>query len=157
MAYELFVSSHQQLASLRVETCLVQSTASSEGGIPDEDWREYIDYMKRVGKEGPIITLLQYSPDVAPSAKQRSEMGGLSEVFAPKLAGVAICTDSMMVRGVITAIQWILRSKNQSKGFKPSEYEQGFAWLNQFGEFDVAEAERALAVVTKRMGFELHK
>lgn len=155
MPNEYFVSSGGQLVSSRVGTCLIQATGSSKSGIADVDWKEYVQYANRVGHEGPIVTALQYSPDVAPTAKQRAELKGVSESFTRHLRGVAICTDSMMVRGVITAIHWLMKSQNQCKAFKSSEHRAALLWLQSFGELDLVVAQATLEKFTKQVGHTL--
>jgi hypothetical protein len=55
---------------------------------------------------------------------------------------VAVLTDSAMVRGTVTAINWFARQKLVA--LSPKEVERALDWLAEDVAFDPAEARRAL-------------
>jgi hypothetical protein len=152
MGGEFYVSAGKQLASQRVGRCWVQATGLVT--IRDGDWAEYIEYMKRSAKqEGPASTVIQYSPKVAPSAKQRVELMKHDQLLFPELRGLAIFTESMFMRGVMTALSWLTRSAVQMRAFAPAHLEDGLAWLATRDEFEHDACLMALARVAKAVGY----
>jgi hypothetical protein len=152
MGAEFYVSPSKQLSSQRVGKCWVQATGLVT--IQNGDWVDYIEYMKRsVKQDGPGTTVIQYSPKVAPSAKQRIELMKHDQLLFPQLRGLAIFTESTLMRGVMTALSWLTRSAVQMRAFAPDHLEDGLAWLATRDEFDRDASLAALSSVARAVGY----
>jgi len=155
-ATELYLSPNKQLASKRVGNIWVQATGGSTTGIADSEWLDYLQYMKRSAKnEGAGQLMIQYSPDIAPSGRQRAQVQAIQDEIYPDFRALAILTDSSIVRGVITAMAWVSKNKLQTRATKPKEYAQALEWLQTIIGFDHKEALSALGETTKAVGYKL--
>jgi hypothetical protein len=152
MGAEFYVSPSKQLSSQRVGKCWVQATGLVT--IQNSDWVDYIEYMKRSAQQdGPATTVIQYSPKVAPSAKQRVELMKHDQLLFPNLRGLAIFTESTLMRGVMTALSWLTRSAVQMRAFAPAHLEDGLAWLATRDELDRDACVAALSKVVRSVGY----
>jgi hypothetical protein len=113
--------------------------------IADETWREHLGHSAAdATRYQPAHGVLFWSPTQGPSARQRKM---LTYEFADAIGlaaqrRVAVLTDSAMVRGTVTAINWFARQKLIA--LSPEEVERALDWLAEDVAFDRAEARRAL-------------
>jgi hypothetical protein len=131
------------VASERVGSLWLAATGGRR--IEDDAWREYLGHATAsVTRDGPFHGVLFWAPKHGPSTGQRKM---LTHEFAKGVRldaqrRVALVSDSALVRGTMTAIQWFTRS-NVSP-FAPREAERALAWLSADIAFDRAQATRAL-------------
>jgi hypothetical protein len=152
MPAEFYVSPGKQLSSLRVGKCWVQATGPKP--IRDDDWVDYVEYMKRSAEEdGPGSMVIQYSPKVAPSAKQRVDLMKHDRLIFPQLRTSVLFTDSSLVRGVVTALSWLTQSRVQTRSFAPGQVLAGIAWLATRDELDSDACRAALGDVARAVGY----
>jgi len=97
-----------------------------------------------VTSSGPFHGILFWSLRQGPSTRQRKM---LTDEFAQAVRldeqrRVALISDSALVRGTITAINWLARKKMAA--FAPRELALALDWLAEDVDFDRAQAESAL-------------
>jgi len=119
--------------------------ASGRRAIADETWREYLDHAANsVTRDGPYHGVLFYAPKHGPSASHRKM---LTHEYARAVRldlqrRVALISDSAIVRGAITAINWFTRTNLVA--FPPREARHALDWLAEDIAFDRSQAEHAL-------------
>jgi hypothetical protein len=105
-----------------MNTMLIESVAGlivvahDEGNPSDETWNEYVALVRKSVSEhsyfrGVLVTTL----GGAPNAGQRK---ALQEVADSHAYRTCICTDSMVARGVIIAINWLFSTPMQALPYK---------------------------------------
>lgn len=131
------------LASVRIGRLWL--AASGARAIADDAWREYLECSAASVKiDGPFHGVLFWAPTHGPSAAQRKM---LTHEFAESIRldeqrRVALISDSALVRGTLTAINWFARKNTVA--FAPGEVRRAFDWLAEEIAFDRALAQRAL-------------
>ena len=55
-----------------------------------------------------------------------------------------------LVRGVLTAVRWLVRSETETRGMGVSDLQPSLAWLRETSTFDGAAAERAARALLSR-------
>jgi hypothetical protein len=119
--------------------------AAGSHPIGDDTWRQYLEYgAATVTSRGPFHGILFWSLKQGPSTRQRRM---LTDEFAQAVRldlqrRVALISDSGLVRGTITAINWLARKKVTA--FAPREVARALDWLAEDIAFDRAEAQNAL-------------
>src|SRR5262249_50196185 len=142
----IVVSPAKQFAITRLGALSLQATAPRP--IRDEEWDLYLDALADDFAEfGDALAVFQYSPKVGPSAAQRQRLTSRLKTEMSKTTHVAHVTESMIVRGVVTAINWIVRSSIATRAFSPSEVREALQYLKQATDFSVDEAMRMLDCV----------
>jgi|HubBroStandDraft_4_1064222.scaffolds.fasta_scaffold633185_1 hypothetical protein len=141
---ELAVMGDRNVACVRVGNLWIMATGSHP--IADEAWRPYLEHMAAsVAKHGPLHGILTWAPKHGPSTKQRKMLTGefADAIQLSARRRMAVVSDSTIVRGTLTAINWVARKKLLA--FAPGEVDLAFDWLAEDAEFDRAAAEQALA------------
>ena len=109
-----------------------------------------------VKREGPGKVLLIYAPDAGPTAEQRrmivDEYGDRTGIKS--FSRVALLSNSTMVRGVLTALGWLLGGKSRTRAWKPSDWKKCLEWLHEGAAFDLAAAELAFKDVLSHCGYD---
>jgi hypothetical protein len=95
----------------------------------NEEWDGYLSRLK--GKRASTLGLLVFTSGGAPNAVQRTK---LNDWIGKDSYARAVLSDSMLVRGVITALAWF---DPAIKAFSPSQLEEAYVYLK------VPPAERA--------------
>lgn len=106
----------------------------------DERWRAYleliIEYNERFGRP---LAVLNFSPPT-PSATQRAIMKTYaSRMQIAEIKRFAVLSESAIVRGVMTALGWLIPVRPghmENKPFKPSEVDVALGWLAEVARFD---------------------
>jgi len=95
---------------------------------------------------GPATLVLAYFAAGNPTATQRKMSADATQ--KSRLADrVALVTESVVIRGAFTAIQWILGKTTANKAFSPGDVRKAIAWL--------AEAQPVDADATYRLARQL--
>jgi hypothetical protein len=137
------VTSDRNMACARVGKLWLVATGSHP--IEDDTWRQYLGYSaETVTNRGPFHGVLFWSLKQGPSTRQRTM---LTNEFAQAVRldlqrRVALISNSALVRGTITAINWLARKKVAA--FAPREIGRALDWLAEDVAFDRAEAQTAL-------------
>ena len=103
---------------------------------------------EKLGVNKTPATVSFTASKATPTAAQRKQLEAEEARFAfGNVERNAILSDSAVVRGAITAIQWLLRSKAQMKAFRVDHVTQALQWLHEREPFDLAEAETTARAV----------
>lgn len=113
--------------------------------ISDEQWAEYIQagyvHSRKCGIY-PKVSVAAFT-GAAPNAKQRHMLAShLQQRELTPLVRIAVLTDSVVVRGAMTAFGWIMPTANL-RAFDLADIAGGLRWLRQRAMFN---EEKALAV-----------
>jgi hypothetical protein len=142
----MLVTSDNTMASSRVGQLLL--AAAGERSITDLGWREYLEFSaSSVKNDGPFSGVLFWAPTQGPTGSQRKM---LTEEYAEAVRidaqrCVALISDSTMVRGALTAINWF--AKKNMRAFARTDIQQALDWMADEIEFDRQEAEQALGLI----------
>ena len=129
---------YRQLDDLALNICVVHA-------LSDAGWREYLDHAMQIVTQfghAPSVSLCVYQ-HAHPNAKQRRAAASLfAEQSMPSMKRVAVFTDSIVIKGAMTAFNWIMPSTDL-RAFRAAEEESALAWVREVAEFDVGVAGRA--------------
>jgi hypothetical protein len=131
---------------------------AGQRAIADETWREYLGHAATsVKSDGPYHGVLFWAPKHGPSGPQRKM---LTDEYSKAVRldlqrRVALVSDSALVRGTITAINWFSRSNMVA--FAPHEGQRALDWLAEDIEFDRKQAERALEDIIGALHVQVRK
>jgi hypothetical protein len=137
------VTDDRNMACSRVGNLWVVAAGSRR--IEDATWRQYLGYSAAtVTSSGPFHGILFWSLKQGPSTRQRKM---LTAEFAQAVRlddqrRVALISESALVRGTITAINWLARKKMAA--FAEREIARALDWLAEDVAFDRAQAQSAL-------------
>jgi hypothetical protein len=121
----------------------------------DLQWLRYCQELAGVmQREGPFHGWLVLPTGQGMTVKQRRVF---SVEFRDRLRlaefrRVAFLTDSALLRGVLTAMAWLVRSDAQTTGYKPTEWKDALSWMGEKAEFDRTEADRLFAGLCREVG-----
>ncbi len=106
--------------------------------------------------DGPGKVLMIYAPDAGPTAEQRriivDEYGDRTGIKS--FSRVALLSNSVMVRGVLTALGWLLGGKSRTRAWKPSDWKKCLEWLREDATFDLLAAEAVFKDALAHCGYE---
>jgi len=75
----------------------------------DAEWREFLEVWR--GHRDQIAGQIVYSAGGAPNARQREDSLAIIHQRSAGAPPTAVVTDSMLVRGAVTAISWVVRER----------------------------------------------
>lgn len=111
----------------------------------EADWDAYVECWRTT--IGPRIAseksgFLIFAPDDGPSAKQRAQLSGDVQIAAcmKQCTRLALVTDSVMVRGAVTAMNWLSGAGSTSRTFSPSQLDSAMKWLAEGTAFSIPTA-----------------
>jgi hypothetical protein len=134
-----------------VRTGEVAVAATGLRPISDASCDEFIAYnYDLLARSQRITAVLQYSPVQSPTAEQRRRFATLDAKMP--FTRVAICTDSMLVRGAVLAIAWLVKTPTETRAFGTSQTDAALRWLAERSPFDMDEARMLLDVVVQNVG-----
>lgn len=87
----------------------------------DADWKAYLNALG--SKDVESVRSIVFTDGGAPSSKQRKE---LNELLGGRQVRGIVVSNSMAVRGVVTALSWF---NPKIKAFAPDEFRQGLRYL----------------------------
>jgi hypothetical protein len=88
----------------------------------DDEWTDYLEYYKQFGRNS--LKTLILTEGGGPSTKQRGQM---NEALQGSTPIIALCTDSKVVRGIVTAISWF---NSNIKAFPREQTQAALAYLS---------------------------
>ena len=118
-------------------------------------WREYCDlYASMIAQHGPAKAILNLSPGWGPDSAQRKMLTvDYREAHRiDDLRRFALISDSPIVRGIVTALSWVVR-QGEPAAFAPSEAVAALAWLRGAIAFDVVRAVELFGELLDRVGY----
>ena len=109
---------YRQLDELALNICVVHA-------LSDAGWRQYLDNAMQIVTQfghAPSVSLCVYQ-HAHPNAKQRRAAASLfAEQSMPSMKRVAVFTDSIVIKGAMTAFNWIMPSTDL-RAFRAAEEE----------------------------------
>lgn len=111
--------------------------------VDDSEWLEHCENLRDLASLPPKPrALLLYAAGTGPTTKQRKI---LATEYHDAVGGVraAVLTDSMIARGVMTALGWLLASN--TKAFELDELEAALKWLATQVPIEAQRVREALA------------
>jgi len=146
---ELFVSSDHSIVGVRVGDLWL--TATDQLAISDEAWIEKPEFLVRlVADHGPVFATFNWCPQHGANSYQRGLLtkGKYAEaIVVSQVRRSAIMTNSVLVRGTLTAINWLTGGKMDTRAFSPAELRTALDWTAAVCPFDRGLAERAQAIL----------
>jgi hypothetical protein len=109
-------------------------------GLSEPPAADFEVWMERLRRDD-FSMLLIHGDGGSPSSKQRARIAEYWKTSGRKTPRTAMLTNSMVTRGVLTAITWLLRD-SESKAFPLDAFQDALAWLH----FDGSVAEVAATV-----------
>src|SRR6516225_445034 len=93
---------------------------------PDAEWALWVDYIAHHIVPGSAPRVLVVTEGGSPTAGQRAALSNVTDQHR-NAAKVAVCTDSTMARGAITALSWFL--PNAYRAFSPADIDKAIEYL----------------------------
>ncbi|MET0591590.1 MAG: STAS/SEC14 domain-containing protein [Polyangiaceae bacterium] len=117
-------------------------TVSTAKEISDEDWAAYLEGTLAIAKGFGLaanVSLLCCT-HAFPNARQRQTAADfMKKHYIREMDRVAVITDSVVIRGAMTAFGWIM-PKIDVRAFDMGSCRDALTWLRQVGKFDVEAA-----------------
>jgi hypothetical protein len=117
-------------------------TVSTAKTITDEDWNAYLEGTLAITNGFGLaanVSLL-CCVQAYPNARQRQVASDfMNRHYMRDMERVAVITESVIVRGAMTAFSWIM-PKVSVRAFDSKETRDAFRWLREVGTFDEALA-----------------
>ena len=126
---------YRQLDDLAVNICAVHD-------LTDAQWREYLEQSLAVSKKlgaAPKVSAIIFTNGFPNAAQRRMSTNFLAANEVPKLERIAVFTESVMLRGAMTALSWFL-PETTLRPFDIDDVRRGFAWVREKGQFDTTQA-----------------
>jgi hypothetical protein len=120
-------------------------TVSSARTISDEDWNAYLEGTLAIAKGFGLAANVSLLCCVRayPNARQRQMASDfMNRHYIREMERVAVITESVVVRGAMTAFSWIM-PKVRVRAFDTTETRDAFRWLREIGTFDEPRALEA--------------
>ena len=154
--YQEFVFG-RMAAAVSPTVCIGMCGSSST----DADWNAYIECWRKT--IGPSLSaskgcFLIFAPVDGPNAAQRSRLSA-DPLVAPHMkqtARLALLTESMMIRGAVTAMNWVSGAGATNKTFAPAQLDAALAWLGQAKPLDVPATRATLRSLASKVGLDAH-
>jgi hypothetical protein len=109
----------------KFEHCIV--FVCGHAALDDHEWRAYLDFIsKNLTPDGPNRSFV-IAPGSALTSTQRRELASTIQPFSKTLKS-AVVTESAVVRGIITALEWFHR--DVFRIFSPSEQDRACDFLD---------------------------
>lgn len=112
----------------------------------DSEWLEHLElYQRFLQQAGKISRVLTFSPNGSPNGEQRKVHATFTEKLRfHEVARIAFLSDSMLVRGTMTALKWLIGGPGKLKMFRGKEWEQALVWLKEEARFPLEPAREKL-------------
>ena len=82
------------------------------------------------------------------SAEQRRATAADQEVHKNNnTVGLALVTDSIVMRGALTAYSWLIKQKYPTRAFSPAQLDEAWEWLGTLNAYDAKAAKEALNII----------
>lgn len=94
----------------------------------DDEWDLMLEAMRVANPRLLGIIVVAPSGD-GPSPTQRKQIGVLASNYPPTFRGVAMLSDSLLARGSLTAISWLIRVKFERRAFAMGDLEPAMTFL----------------------------
>jgi hypothetical protein len=113
-----------------------------------EEWKTYLALVE--DSRTVATQVLVHTEGGGPNASQREAVQNLYSTYKPVSPPVAVLSNSVIARGIVTAISWRY-GREKIRAFSPSELEAALDWL-QLDRLTLAEVQKALPGLKARVG-----
>jgi hypothetical protein len=121
----------------------------SARAFDDAEWREHCENMRALNRQStPCYSALILAIVAGPNSAQRQMLA--EEYHDVSIRRMALLTQSVVARGGLTAIGWLLSVK--VKAYAPREHQKALHWLRQEATFDETEAMAKVGEVIRLLG-----
>jgi hypothetical protein len=120
-------------------------TVSTAKVITDEDWNAYLEGTLAIAKGFGLAANVSLicCMNAFPNARQRQMASDfMKKHYLREMERVAVITESMVIRGAMTAFGWIM-PKVRTRAFDTNEVRDALRWLRESGSFDESVASEA--------------
>ncbi len=120
---------------------LIVSAYPASGWVSNEQYLEYVRGCKRlIDEHGPFRGWLISAPKEGPTTQQRKLFADEQGAKLKDFRRVVILTDSIVVRGMLSAIRWLADTETKTKGFGPNDAAKALSWLHEEAQFELETA-----------------
>lgn len=113
--------------------------------VSNDDLREFIAGAEHsFSINGPVSAFFTYSKTARLNPLQRQLIADTTKALKTPLTASVIVTDSLVVRGMLTAMGWMVRDV-KINSFSTAKVPDAFDWIEQHCKFQRVPAERMLA------------
>jgi hypothetical protein len=126
---------YRQLDDLAISICAARE-------LTDEYWREFHEGSHALTKKvarSPKVSAITFAHVQPNAAQRRWSAEFLVKNDVQKIPRIAVFTDSMLIRGAMTAYSWFVRDSTL-RPFESDDVRTGLVWLRELGHFDLAHA-----------------
>jgi hypothetical protein len=126
---------YRQLDDLAISICAARE-------LTDEYWREFHEGSHALTKKvarSPKVSAITFAHVQPNAAQRRWSAEYLVKNDVQKIPRIAVFTDSMLIRGAMTAYSWFVRD-SILRPFESDDVRTGLVWLRELGHFDLAQA-----------------
>jgi hypothetical protein len=126
---------YRQLNDLAISICAARE-------ITDDYWREFHEGSHAVTKKlarSPKVSAITFARAHPNATQRRWSAEFLSKNEVQRIARIAVFSDSVVLRGAMTAYSWFVQDTTL-RPFDYADVRAGFAWLHELGGFDPAQA-----------------
>lgn len=150
---EIFATRNRQHCTRRVGD--VSLLVNWEHEFSDEEWRELVGIAEDMaGIYGKYSRTVVFAPSHGPNAAQRAYVKDHEHnVMDEKCARMALITDSAFVRGGVTALSWLMRTKAPMRAFAVKNMGEALAWSCSGSRVDLAVVSDAMAELISYAGY----
>jgi hypothetical protein len=116
-------------------------TVSTARNFDDGEWFAFLEETLAIARDLRVTVKVSMAcVNAHPNARQRKAMSDFFERHRlEKLERIAIVTDNIVVRGAMTAFNWIM-PKVRLSAFHSTDAASAFHWLHEASPFDEARA-----------------
>ncbi len=112
---------------------------------------EWDEYLKLVDASRALVTqVIVHTEGGGPNPKQRDAVQTLYNTYKPSAPPVAVLSNSVIARGIVTAISWRY-GRDKIRAFSPTELDAALAWL-RLDRLTLDEVQRVLPALKIRVG-----
>jgi hypothetical protein len=117
-------------------------TVSVAKNLTDEEWMGYLEGSLAIAKGLGLAAKvgLVCFVNAFPTARQRQVAADLMvQHYIPELSRLAVITESVAIRGAMTAFGWLM-PKVRAQAFANNDSREAISWLREAGGFDEPKA-----------------
>jgi hypothetical protein len=117
---------------------------------PDAEWGLWVDYIANYIKPGSRPRIVVMTEGGSPTAAQRAALSAVTDQYKNE-AKVAVCTDSTMARGALTALSWFL--PNAYRAFSHADVDRALQYLEITD--GAGEVRSTIKVLQRQLGLSV--
>lgn len=115
----------------------------------DDEWDQMIESIASEPAEIIGLVIVVTPGTGGPSALQRKKVASLGYLRRDRFHGTAILTDSAVIRGMLTAVSWMIPAQIRSRAFSLNDLERAMDFL-QLDESQKSGVRELLASLDRK-------